>query len=219
MDCRNKGEMIANRLYMAQLYTNHFGTFAKSDYEILMFSIYLDLLETEPRDYDISLDLGIPESKVRSLRIKAQLLYPREQLDWEKELKKALSKGQYNTEDLTITIMIEDPSVQNLLKSKIEETYGVVYKTMNSKHLCLPIESYVLLAMELEGDRKQALSKLNSKWRELNKDAGEITRESFIKRIWSKANKTEPIKLLLNCACIAWPVAAPLLSIIQSLIP
>ena len=219
MDCRNNGEMIARRLHEAQLFTNHFGTFAKSDYEILMFSIYLNMLETEPRDYDISIDLGIPESKVRSLRVKAQLLYPRKELKWQEELEKALSKGQYDLQDQTITIMIEDPSVLNLLKSIIEETYGVVYKTLNSKHLCLPIESYLLLAMELEEDRSKALSRLNSKWKEANGEVNEITRESFIKKIWSKANKTEPIKLLLDCAGAAWPVAAPIIQIIKSMIP
>ena len=130
MEIEKHKELIARRLDEAGLFSKRFGSFAKSDFEVLMFSIYLDM-QTEPvRDYDISIALGITESKVRSLRIRSQLLYPRT-LSWNDELQKALSRGQYNADKMTITVMIEDPSVQNLLKSKIEEAYGPVYLSFN----------------------------------------------------------------------------------------
>ena len=44
-----------------------------------MFTVYLDSLEELVRDYDVSIALGITEcNKVRSFRIKSQLLYPKE---------------------------------------------------------------------------------------------------------------------------------------------
>ena len=105
MNCYTQRDIVAKRLDEAQLFTKHFGSFSKADFETLLFSIYLDMLDKPVRDYDISVELGITESKVRSLRIKSQLLYPR-QLLWEEELKKALSKGHFNENDCSISIMI-----------------------------------------------------------------------------------------------------------------
>ena len=59
MKCTDKGILIAKRLDDAELFTKRFGSFAKADYETLLFSIYLDMLEQSARDYDISLELGI----------------------------------------------------------------------------------------------------------------------------------------------------------------
>ena len=122
MECKEFAKLIAERFDEAELFTRRFGSFSKADYETLMFSIYLDMQTELVRDYDISIALGMTETKVRSLRIKSQLLYPRT-ISWCDELQKALAKGQYNPDKMTITVMIEDPSVQNLLKSKIESAY------------------------------------------------------------------------------------------------
>ena len=218
MKCKEYARLIAERFDEAELFTRRFGSFSKADYEILMFSIYLDM-QTEPvRDYDISIALGMTETKVRSLRVKSQLLYPRT-ISWCDELQKALTKGQYNPDKMTITVMIEDPSVQNLLKSKIESAYGPVYLSFNPKLLTLPVESYLLLAMELMEDKAEAMSVLNRIWSRDHTDAERITRESLLKSLWSKANKAGPLKLILTAAKTAWPVASPLLSVVESLIP
>ena len=67
MEKRITGEILTNRIEEAELFTKRFGSFSKADYEVLMFTIYLDSLCGEVRDYDISIDLGITESKVRNL--------------------------------------------------------------------------------------------------------------------------------------------------------
>lgn len=48
-------ENLLNRIEGAQFFTNRFAFFNKTDYEVLMFTVFLDCLEGEPRDYDISI--------------------------------------------------------------------------------------------------------------------------------------------------------------------
>lgn len=217
MNIIDKAEIIANRLETAELFTRRFGSFAKSDYEILMFSIYLDLHDKPIRDYDMSLALGITESKVRSLRIKSQLYYPKE-LNWQDELCKALNKSSLDKRNLTITVMIEDPSVQSLLKSKIEEMYATVHLSLNAKLMTLPVESYLLLAMELEEDRDVALQKLNQKWQQDNKDAEAITKETLITRIWNTTKSLTSLQGLVKASKLLFPAAAPILEILETIL-
>lgn len=148
------------RMQEADLFTQRFGSFSKTDYEVLMFTIFLDSLPTPLRDYDISIALGITESKVRNLRVKSQLMYPKN-LEWTDELIKSIEHGYYDRVTGQITVTFEDPSIQNLMKNKIEESFGTVGRTLNSKQLVLPIESFLLLAAFAEQNEDDILSELN----------------------------------------------------------
>jgi hypothetical protein len=158
----NLGSNLLKRTQEADLFTRRFGSFSKSDYEILMFTVFLDSLPVPLRDYDISIALGITESKVRSLRVKSQLMYPRN-LEWTEELTKSIEHGYYDRTTGQITVTFEDPSIQNLMKNKIEENFGTVGQTLNTKQLVLPIESFLLLAALAEQDESVILAKLNAK--------------------------------------------------------
>ena len=215
MDCTQKGELIAQRLNDAGLFTNRFGTFAKADFEILMFSIYLDMLEKPARDYDISIELGLTESKVRLLRTKAQLLYPKPLL-WSNELMRAIQNGSFDPNDYTLTLMIEDPSTQNFIKNQIEKQQGIVKLNFNPKHLTLPIESYILLAAELDEHKETAIERLNKKWLSHHENAEAIKKEDLLNKYWSKNKMMGSIKLLLECAEGAWPAVAPIIKLIQN---
>lgn len=171
-------ESLINRINESELFTRKFGTFAKSDYEVLMFTIFLDSQKENIRDYDISIALGIPESKVRNLRIKSQLLYPKE-IDWVQELKTAITHGYYDSVVGNITITIENPSVQNLLRNKVEERYGVVGLTLNSKQLILPIESFLLLAALSEENPEHVIKELNTLLKKETKSKTKIENKSI----------------------------------------
>lgn len=217
MNTIEKEKLIVDRLEEAEVFTKRFGSFSKSDYETLMFSIYRDLQMGSCRDYETSLALGITESKVRSLRVKSQLRYP-EELDWKGELCKALNRGDFDQSNLTITIMIENPSVHSLLKNKIESMYGTVRLSLNSKLMTLPVESYLLLAMELEEDRDTALQQLNQKWQQDNKTAGSITKETLIKRTWNKTKDIISVQGLIQAAKLLFPAASSVLTILEALV-
>ena len=213
----NPEKYIAKRLDESELFTRKFGTFTKADYETLMFSIYLGLHDEPQREYDISIALGIPESKVRSLRVKAQLLYPVD-IDIKAELYKALQNAQYDPKMQTITMTIEDPSVQNMIKNQIEIAYGTVHLTLNPKHLALPIEGFILLLSIIDMDQKDAINRLNKEWRKSKKAAEDITKEKLIKRLWDKKSDAETIFALVSAGIAAWPHLSNVLQQIECLL-
>jgi hypothetical protein len=151
---------LANCINEADLYSPKFASFNKSDFELLLFTAYLDSLKVPARDYDISIDLGLTESRVRSLRERSQLRYPRE-LNWVEELSKSLSQSHYDQNSKQITVSFENPSVQNIIKNITEEEFGTVGYTLNRKHLVLPVEGFLLLAVHAEEDKEKTLEKLN----------------------------------------------------------
>lgn len=215
MNWESKAEMIAGRLQEAELFSKRFGSFAKTDYETLMFSIYLEMLDKPARDYDISLELGITETKVRNLRVKAQLVYPKPLL-CKTELAEAIKKGFFDPDNCTLTIMIEDPSTQSYIKNQIEKQQGIVLLGYNPKHLTLPIESYILIAASLEENETTAIQKLNEKWLAQDEKASEIKKEDLVAQYWTKNKGLGLLKLMLDCAAEVWPVAAPVVRIIKS---
>jgi hypothetical protein len=125
-----------------------------------MFTAYLDSLQRPARDYELSIALGITETKVRNLRIKSQLLYPRE-LKWVDELSASIRHGYYDKASKQITVSFEDPSVQSLIKNKIEEGFGTVGYSLNTKQLILPVEGFLLLAALAEEDENATIEQLN----------------------------------------------------------
>lgn len=169
-------ENLLSRIEYANVFSPRFASFSKADYEVLMFTVFLDSMDGEPRDYDISIALGIPESKVRSLRIKSQLQYPRD-INWEEKLVTAIDHGTYDPVAKVITITIEDPSVRNRIRHEVESRFGTVNLSLNSKQLILPVESFLILAACAEEDTKEALNRLNA---ELKKSkVSEIEKGNF----------------------------------------
>ena len=169
---------IINRFEEAGVFTRHFGTFSKSDYEILLFTIFQDSLGQPLRDYDISIALGITESKVRALRIKSQLLYPKK-LEWTDELIKCIENGYYDKTQQQITVTFENPSVQSFIKNMVEEKCGVVWLSLNTKQLVLPVESFLLLAAFAEKDEGVVLDNLQGAVQRVTGKTAIIEKERF----------------------------------------
>jgi len=179
MDSMKLQENLLSRIEEAKLFTNRFGSFNKADYEVLMFTVFLDCLEDDVRDYDISIALGIPESKVRTLRVKSQLQYPRE-IKWEEKLVTAIEHGSYDPITKMITISIEDPSVRNRIRYEVESKYGIVNLSLNNKQMILPVESFLILAACAEEDTDATIKRLNT---ELKKSKiGEIEKGNLKSR-------------------------------------
>ena len=159
-------EKLNSRIEEARLFTNRFGSFSKSDYEVLMFTVYLDSLSKPIYDFEISRDLGITEQKVRNLRVKSQLMYPRE-INWVDQIKQAIEHGTCH--DGMITITLEDPSVRNLLKHKVESKSVPVHLSLNNKQLILPLKNWLTVAACAEDDTDKVISAVNENLKS-NKD-------------------------------------------------
>ena len=214
MELFNIAENAENRLSEAEVFTRRFGTFAKSDYETLLFTIFLDSLHAPARDYDISIALGITESKVRNLRIRSQLLYPKE-LKWQDELAIAIQHGNYDSYSKQITVTIEDPSVQNLIKNIIEKNFGTVGQSLNVKHLVLPVDSFPLIAAYAEQDPEKTLKELNNIVQEQSESISIIEKSTLKARF---LQKIRDIPQFLATALTIYDIGRPIIeSILQKI--
>ncbi len=208
-------ECLYDRVQEAELFSRRFGSFSKSDYEILMFTVYLDSLNRPARDYDISVELGITESKVRNLRVRSQLLYPKE-MDWKNELAESLTHGSYDPANRQVTIMFENPSVQNFMKNEIEKTFNNVGKTFNSKQLVLPIESFLILAAHAEENPDKVIKQLNARVQKETKNSNKIEGKAFQERfLKSIPNAVSFISTCLSIYTTGRPIIENLLQLIQ----
>ena len=146
-------------------YKGNFGTIAKSDLDVLMFSLYIDRLIEQNRrpdgtldytacsDYNISKDLGITQQKVRNLKIKKQLLEP-EEFEWQRALASLLENAHYDESTHKVTLNIPDPNLYLEIQNFIEEKGAYIEKTLNNKMLQLRAEYFIQLLVEAEPDKK-----------------------------------------------------------------
>lgn len=96
-------EKIALFNKIEALYFNkNFGETSKADLEILLFSTYIDhcIDNGEPYDdYTLSKVLGITQARIRSLKEKKELKYPRDEFEWEDAFAKTIENAKYDDND------------------------------------------------------------------------------------------------------------------------
>lgn len=136
-------DKIAERYYYA-----NFGTMSKSDFETLLFSIYLErILEKHEEninmysDYTLSKLLGVPQSRISSLKVRKELLYPYEKFDWKKSFERISDRAIY--ENGRIKLFIPDRNLYLELKNAIEMSGGFIEVQLTTNLLQVPL-SYFL---------------------------------------------------------------------------
>ena len=119
-----------------QYYFGNFGRMQKSDFEILLFSLYLEQIlycsEEEMQkysDYELSKALGVTQAKIRSLKERKELQYPYPDFDWKRSFARVVNYAQY--EKGKIKINIPDKSLYLEIKNAIEINGGYVDMQLN----------------------------------------------------------------------------------------
>ena len=181
---------------------------------MLLFTAYWDSYEETVRDYDLSLQLGITETKVRNLRIKSQLLYQKD-IDEAKELAEAISSGRFNPDTREITITIENPSVRNSIKNTVESSNHNVGISLNSKQLILPVESIVILAILLDESKDDLLERIRTKFNKETVDISKIEKGNYKDRFFKNISSINEITSVCNSIVPFFTNAA---QVIQSLV-
>ena len=90
-------------------FERNFGRLSKADMEVLLFSIYIEhLLQTgaDYDDYTLALKLGIPESRVRNLKVKKELQYPYADYNWKLALAERLQYAKYDEKKALVKVSI-----------------------------------------------------------------------------------------------------------------
>ena len=149
-------DLIAERYF-----DMNFGTMQKSDFETLLFSIYLERILagggedfSQYSDYTLAKELGIAESKVRNLKIKKELQYPHA-YRWQDSFIRIWKNARY--ENNLIKINISDVNLFREIKNAIEETGGYIERHLTSSLLQTPPEYFIdiILMISNEDDEKQ----------------------------------------------------------------
>ncbi len=157
-----KSKSKAFDLIAQQYYFGNFGTMQKSDFDVLMFSIYLErILEQSEEDmnaysdYELSKLLGITQSRVSTLKVKKQLKYPYAGFDWKRSFQRVSKNARY--ENGKIKIHIPDKNLFLELQNAIEKEGGYVEIQLNSKLLQVSPEYFVDLMSAVSGQKDREI--------------------------------------------------------------
>lgn len=163
-------------------FEQNFGSFSKSDMDLLMFHFYLDeLIEQNSdkngvvnysaiSDFKIAKELGITPQRVRNLKIKTQLVYPNSKFEWKKSLENLLmDEKRIFIEGNYIKINIPDPNLYLEIQDNIEDFGGFIDIQLNSKLLSIRKECFIELIKIIcdESEAKKLESKISEEFDKL----------------------------------------------------
>lgn len=174
-------DAIAEKYY----YTN-FGSLSKSDFDVLMFSLYLerilDLSEENAisySDYTLSKLLGITQSRISNLKVKKELQYPYDKFSWQKSFERIVENYRY--EKGKIMLFIPDKNLYLELKNAIEEHNGYIERTLNPTLLQIAPEYFIdlLLTATPEENRQILIEKVKSEFSKHKFDSFDLEKKSI----------------------------------------
>lgn len=137
-------------------YCQNFGSANKSEIELLMFSILMDAMIEKYQNDDKSLDynacsdyeigkmLGIPQEKVRSLKVKKQARYP-VSFDWYKSLMSMSDRIVYDEKRNKIIVPMPDPNLYNEIRNFIETQGGYIEIQRGKNCLQMRLEYFFMI--------------------------------------------------------------------------
>lgn len=169
--CDQKDKAEAFDILANQFYTGRFGAMAKSDIEVLLFHLYLEQCFKKGHpcdDYTLSRELGIPQSRIRSLKVKKQLQYPRAEFDWKELFIECIPHARYDDVGKMVKLHVSDVVVLEELRHYIEKQGWYDEYQLNPKLFQCKADFFIKLCMDLEGNdsvilddtAKEALEKL-----------------------------------------------------------
>lgn len=135
-----------------QYFERNFGRMGKADLDVLMFSLYLEHLwknDQPDDDYSIAVALGIPESRVKNLKIKKQLQYPAPHYEWKKAFAERIRYARYDDKKALVKVSIPDPNVRRDIEHYIDEKNWYSEYQLNSKLLQMRADQFIELCVSL----------------------------------------------------------------------
>ena len=141
-------------------YNRNFGSAPKSDIDVLMFSVYIEHCIDSSRlydDYTLSKELGITQTRIRTLKEKKELKYPRKGFKWEEAFARELINAKYDKNTNNIKMIIQDINVMNEVRNYIEQKGWYDECSLNKKLLVISLDCFVEICFKNE-DFEQVFS-------------------------------------------------------------
>ena len=136
-------------------YNKNFGRLSKSDMEVLLFSIYLEhCLKNNLAydDYTLAIQLGIPETRVRNLKVKKELQYPYSDYDWKIAFVNRIQSAKYDDKKALVKVSILDPNVRRDVEHYVDSQNWYSEYQLNSKLLQMRADQFIEMCMQLYSD-------------------------------------------------------------------
>ena len=180
-------------------FDGNFGSMSKVDLETMLFSEDMDhCIENNLKydDYTLSKELGITQSRIRSLKERKELKYPYAHNHWKKAFFDASKNAKADKNDKYIKMIIPDVNVMSEVRNYIEEHGWYDECTLNRKLLCIPIGCYMDVFMNASEERfftddaKKALDKFVLSEQPLSKELSTLLNDfshEGLKKFLSKA--------------------------------
>ena len=133
-------------------YKKNFGRLSKADMEVLLFSIYLEHCLRNGKaydDYTLAIQLGIPETRVRNLKVKKELQYPYSEYDWKKAFGERIQYAKYDDKKALVKVSILDPNVRRDVEHYIDLQNWYSEYQLNSKLLQMRADQFIEMCMKL----------------------------------------------------------------------
>ena len=209
-------------------YFCNFGNMQKADFDVLMFSIFLDQILSKSKsdfnaysDYTLSTILGITQQRVSNFKIKKELRYPYKDFDWRVSFAGVLQNARFD--EGKIKVYIPDPNLLLEIKNCVESDGGYTEVTLNSKLLQIAPEYFLklLLVIAPESEKKELQSAIKKQLEEHRVDVSDFTPATLSKIISEQLLPQGLEKLgeiIKDCIPVAGPLMKPLFEISAKLI-
>lgn len=192
-------------------YCSNFGSTSKSDFDTLMFSLYLEQILDKSEDdintysdYTLAKQLGITQSKVSTLKVKKQLQYPYEKFDWRKSFSRVCKNAR--VESGKIKINLRDKNLYYELKNQIDEWGGYIEGSLTANLLIISPEEFLELSKMFmtDEDIKELKKIINKRYRNNEKLIDCLEKESTMKIVKKQVDK-DMIPLILEVVKMVAP--------------
>lgn len=179
-----------------KFYNHNFGTFSKSEMELMMFNFYIKKIVStnvgsdntlnynHSSDYYISKDLGITQQKVNNLKIKNQLVNPIE-FDWKKSFLKLVGNARFDNKSGKVLINIPDPNLYIEIKHYLENHGGYIETQLNRNLLKIRVEYFIQLLVEIEPEKERniIIKEIKKYIKKENKDENIFSKDNIAKSL------------------------------------
>lgn len=131
-----------------------FGSMNKNDFEVAIFNELLQSGWKEKSNRTISIELKIPETKVKRLRYESELKYGKNTDDeFKTRLEEVLEKAHFNTDGKKLVFVMENLMLRNYLDGKLKDMGLFSDRSFNSEVVSVNAKDFITLLKELDFDK------------------------------------------------------------------
>ncbi len=128
----------------------------KNDFEVLIFSELLQTQCLNMSNYEISIFLKIPESKVKRLRYEAELKYGLyDEVTYKKLFFESIRTSRLS--ENYVQFVVEDIAVKKYIESKLKKAYIISDSSFNSEIVKLGTDDFVFLLKHFCDENEQKI--------------------------------------------------------------